>query len=41
MTPLHLAVWHSVRADIVAPVEALLEYDANVSAKDNVGLLFL
>ena len=36
MTPLHLAVWFSVRADTVAPVEALLQYDSNVSAKDGV-----
>lgn len=36
MTPLHLAVWFSVRGGTVAPVEALLQYDADICAKDDV-----
>ncbi|KAG0623001.1 hypothetical protein M758_3G140800 [Ceratodon purpureus] len=34
MTPLHLAVWFSMRAGTVAAVEALLQADADVCAKD-------
>ncbi|KAF1886278.1 hypothetical protein Lal_00045508 [Lupinus albus] len=36
MTPLHLAVWHSLRADEFLTVKVLLEYNADCSAKDNV-----
>lgn len=36
MTPLHLAVWHSVRANNTSTVEALLEHQADVCARDHV-----
>lgn len=36
MTPLHLAVWHSLRAEDCSTVKTLLEYNADCSAKDNV-----
>lgn len=37
MTPLHLAVWHSTRAEEdCSTVQTLLEYNADCSAKDNV-----
>ena len=36
MTPLHLAVWHSLRAEDFSTVNTLLEYKANCSAEDNV-----
>ncbi|TMW85258.1 hypothetical protein EJD97_023430 [Solanum chilense] len=36
MTPLHLAVWHSLRVEDCCTVKALLEHDANCSAEDIV-----
>lgn len=36
MTPLHLAVWYSLRAEDCSTVKTLLEYNADCSAKDNV-----
>jgi hypothetical protein len=36
MTPLHLAVWHSLRAEEFLAVKTLLEHNADCSAKDNV-----
>ncbi|KAL0410661.1 UNVERIFIED_CONTAM: protein CfxQ [Sesamum latifolium] len=36
MTPLHLAVWHSLRAEDFSTVNTLLEYNADCSAEDNV-----
>ncbi|KAJ1419396.1 P-loop containing nucleoside triphosphate hydrolase [Sesbania bispinosa] len=38
MTPLHLAVWYSLRAEEVVTVKTLLEYNADCSAKDNEGM---
>ncbi|XP_016442853.1 uncharacterized protein LOC107768252 [Nicotiana tabacum] len=38
MTPLHLAVWHSLRAEDCSTVKTLLEHDANCSAEDNEGM---
>ncbi|MCE3051903.1 hypothetical protein HAX54_051170 [Datura stramonium] len=38
MTPLHLAVWHSLRAEDYSTVKTLLEYDADCSAEDNEGM---
>lgn len=38
MTPLHLAVWHSLRAEDCLTVKTLLEHNADCSAKDNDGL---
>lgn len=38
MTPLHLAVWHSLRAEDCSTVEALLQYHADINAKDNEGM---
>ncbi|KAJ8749799.1 hypothetical protein K2173_013202 [Erythroxylum novogranatense] len=35
MTPLHLAVWYSIRAEDCSTVKTLLEYNADCSAKDN------
>lgn len=37
MTPLHLAVWHSIRSDDYSAVQTLLVYNANCSAEDNEG----
>ncbi|PIA65011.1 hypothetical protein AQUCO_00100465v1 [Aquilegia coerulea] len=37
MTPLHLAVWHSLRAEDCLTVQTLLEYNADCSVKDNDG----
>ncbi|KNA20954.1 hypothetical protein SOVF_047660 [Spinacia oleracea] len=37
MTPLHLAVWHSLRSDDCSTVNTLLEYNADCSAKDDDG----
>ncbi|KAL8128766.1 hypothetical protein V2J09_017921 [Rumex salicifolius] len=37
MTPLHLAVWYSLRADDCSTVKTLLEQNADCSAKDNDG----
>lgn len=36
MTPLHLAVWYSIRAEDHSTVKTLLEYNADCSAEDNV-----
>lgn len=36
MTPLHLAVWHSLRAEDFSTVKTLLENNADCSAKDDV-----
>lgn len=36
MTPLHLAIWYSLRAEDCLTVKTLLEYNADCSAKDNV-----
>lgn len=37
MTPLHLAVWYSLRAEEdISAVKTLLEYNADCSAKDDV-----
>ncbi|CAN1331303.1 Protein CfxQ homolog, partial [Linum perenne] len=38
MTPLHLAVWYSIRSDDCSTVKTLLEYNADCSAKDNEGM---
>ncbi|KAJ8528291.1 hypothetical protein K7X08_021983 [Anisodus acutangulus] len=38
MTPLHLAVWHSLRAEEYSTVKTLLEYNADCSAEDNEGM---
>lgn len=38
MTPLHLAVWHSLRAEEFLTVKTLLEHNADCSAKDNEGM---
>lgn len=38
MTPLHLSVWHSLRAEDCSTVNTLLEYNANCSAEDNDGM---
>ncbi|KAK9268544.1 hypothetical protein L1049_000298 [Liquidambar formosana] len=38
MTPLHLAVWYSLRADDCSTVKTLLEHNADCSAKDNEGM---
>ncbi|XP_028774033.1 uncharacterized protein LOC114731072 [Neltuma alba] len=38
MTPLHLAVWYSLRAEECLTVKTLLEYNADCSAKDNEGM---
>ncbi|KAL1535604.1 ribulose bisphosphate carboxylase/oxygenase activase, chloroplastic-like isoform X2 [Salvia divinorum] len=38
MTPLHLAVWHSLRAEDCSTVNTLLQYNANCSAEDNEGM---
>ncbi|KAF7112749.1 hypothetical protein RHSIM_RhsimUnG0196500 [Rhododendron simsii] len=38
MTPLHLAVWHSLRAEDCSTVKTLLEYNADCSAEDNEGM---
>ncbi|KAH6827239.1 AAA-type ATPase family protein / ankyrin repeat family protein [Perilla frutescens var. hirtella] len=38
MTPLHLSVWHSLRAEDCSTVNTLLEYNANCSAEDNEGM---
>ncbi|KAK7272691.1 hypothetical protein RJT34_29462 [Clitoria ternatea] len=38
MTPLHLAVWYSLRAEEFLTVKTLLEYNADCSAKDNEGM---
>jgi hypothetical protein len=38
MSPLHLAVWHSLRAEDCSTVNTLLEYNADCSAKDNEGM---
>ncbi|XP_060209793.1 protein CfxQ homolog isoform X2 [Lycium barbarum] len=38
MTPLHLAVWHSLRAEDYSTVKTLLEYNADCSAEDNEGM---
>ncbi|KAJ9551146.1 hypothetical protein OSB04_015191 [Centaurea solstitialis] len=35
MTPLHLSVWHSLRAEDSSTVLTLLEHNADCSAKDN------
>ena len=36
MTPLHLAVWYSIRVEDHSTVKTLLEYNADCSAEDNV-----
>ncbi|KAK1417322.1 hypothetical protein QVD17_26449 [Tagetes erecta] len=38
MTPLHLSVWHSLRAEDFSTVKTLLEYNADCSAKDKEGM---
>ncbi|KAL4563935.1 hypothetical protein LXL04_027984 [Taraxacum kok-saghyz] len=38
MTPLHLSVWHSLRAEDSSTVKTLLEHNADCSAKDNEGM---
>ncbi|XP_022858905.1 uncharacterized protein LOC111379704 isoform X2 [Olea europaea var. sylvestris] len=38
MTPLHLAVWHSLRSEDYSAVKTLLESDADGSAEDNEGM---
>ncbi|GAB2292244.1 hypothetical protein Dimus_026493 [Dionaea muscipula] len=38
MTPLHLAVWHSLCSKNFSAVRTLLEYNADISAKDNDGM---
>ncbi|KAI3835227.1 hypothetical protein MKW98_020343 [Papaver atlanticum] len=38
MTPLHLAVWYSLRAEDCLTVKTLLEYNADCSVKDNDGM---
>ncbi|KAF6176356.1 hypothetical protein GIB67_011145 [Kingdonia uniflora] len=35
MTPLHLAVWHSLRGEAFITIKTLLKYNADCSAKDN------
>jgi len=35
MTPLHLAVWHSLQADDCSTVSTLLKYNADCNVKDN------
>lgn len=37
MTPLHLAVWHSLLSEDCSTVETLLQYNADCSAKDDDG----
>ncbi|WCJ42473.1 ESX-1 secretion system protein EccA1 [Euphorbia peplus] len=37
MTPLHLAVWDSIRSEDFSTVKTLLEHNADCSAKDNEG----
>lgn len=41
MTPLHLAVWHSLLAEDSLTVKTLLEYNADCSAKDSVIYFFV
>lgn len=36
MTPLHLAVWFSLRVDDSSTVDTLLKYNADCNVKDNV-----
>ncbi|CAO2822852.1 unnamed protein product [Amaranthus hypochondriacus] len=38
MTPLHLAVWHSLRSDDCSTVKTLLEFNADCTAKDDDGM---
>ncbi|XP_057506496.1 ribulose bisphosphate carboxylase/oxygenase activase, chloroplastic-like isoform X2 [Actinidia eriantha] len=38
MSPLHLAVWHSLRAENCSTVKTLLENNADCSAEDNEGM---
>ncbi|GER41288.1 ankyrin repeat domain-containing protein [Striga asiatica] len=38
MTPLHLAVWHSLRAEDFSTVNTLLEHNSDCSAEDNEGM---
>ncbi|THU49914.1 hypothetical protein C4D60_Mb06t14590 [Musa balbisiana] len=38
MTPLHLAVWHALRAEDSITASTLLEYNADCSVKDNEGM---
>ncbi|GAV82109.1 AAA domain-containing protein/Ank domain-containing protein/Ank_2 domain-containing protein [Cephalotus follicularis] len=38
MTPLHLAVWYSIRSEDCSTVKTLLEYNADCSATDNEGM---
>ncbi|XP_051132033.1 uncharacterized protein LOC127252068 [Andrographis paniculata] len=38
MTPLHLAVWHSLRSEDCSTVSTLLEYNADCSTEDNEGM---
>nr|XP_043629299.1 protein CfxQ homolog [Erigeron canadensis] len=38
MTPLHLSVWHSLRAEDSSTVKTLLEHNADCSAKDDEGM---
>ncbi|KAF5482034.1 hypothetical protein F2P56_002635 [Juglans regia] len=38
MTPLHLAVWYSLRAEDYSTVNTLLEYNADCNARDNEGM---
>ncbi|KAL8129662.1 hypothetical protein V2J09_018817 [Rumex salicifolius] len=38
MTPLHLAVWYSIRSEDCSTIKTLLEHNANCSAKDDDGL---
>ncbi|BAU02859.1 protein CbxX, chromosomal isoform X1 [Vigna umbellata] len=38
MTPLHLAVWYSLRSEEFLTVKTLLEYNADCSAKDDEGM---
>ncbi|BBH08422.1 AAA-type ATPase family protein / ankyrin repeat family protein, partial [Prunus dulcis] len=38
MTPLHLAVWYSLRAEEFSTVKTLLEYNADCSAMDDEGM---
>ncbi|XP_035545311.1 poly [ADP-ribose] polymerase tankyrase-2-like [Juglans regia] len=37
ITPLNLAVWYSLRAEDCSTANTLLKYNADCSAKDNVG----
>ena len=39
MSPLHLAVWHALRAEDCSTVKTLLENNADCSAEDNVLLV--